>query len=102
MSESGNCMTATKKLTMTETTFGIIFWMAVMQFPLSLIGSDPQVFLHLELKHTLPVLGVAVAGTLDRQFAQISLDPGKVRALEVKQRTSGVAPGSRRRSRSAV
>jgi drug/metabolite transporter (DMT)-like permease len=56
-------MIATKKLTMTETTFGIIFWMAVMQFPLSLIGSDPQVFLHLELKHALPVLGVAVAGT---------------------------------------
>ncbi len=40
-------MIATKKLTMTETTFGIIFWMAVMQFPLSLIGSDPRVFLHL-------------------------------------------------------
>jgi drug/metabolite transporter (DMT)-like permease len=56
-------MIATKKLTMTETTFGIIFWMAVMQFPLSLVGSDPQVFLHLQLKHLLPVLGVAVAGT---------------------------------------
>lgn len=56
-------MIATKKLTMTETTFGIIFWMAVMQFPLSLIGSDPHVFFHLQLKHLLPVLGVAIAGT---------------------------------------
>lgn len=56
-------MIATKKLTMTETTFGIIFWMAVIQFPLSLIGSDPHVFLHLELKHVLPLLGVAIAGT---------------------------------------
>ena len=28
-------MIATKKLTATETTFGIIFWMAVIQFPLS-------------------------------------------------------------------
>ena len=56
-------MIATKKLTMTETTFGIIFWMAVMQFPLSLIGSDPQVFLHLHLAQALPMLGVAIAGT---------------------------------------
>jgi len=55
-------MITTKKLTMTETTFGIIFWMAVMQFPLSLIGSDPRVFLHLELRHALPLLGVAIAG----------------------------------------
>jgi drug/metabolite transporter (DMT)-like permease len=56
-------MITTKKLTMTETTLGIIFWMAVMQFPLSLIGSDPHVFLHLQLRHMLPVLGVAIAGT---------------------------------------
>jgi drug/metabolite transporter (DMT)-like permease len=56
-------MIATKKLTMTETTFGIIFWMAVMQLPLSLIGSDPHVFLHLHLAQTLPMLGVALAGT---------------------------------------
>jgi drug/metabolite transporter (DMT)-like permease len=56
-------MITTKKLTMTETTFGIIFWMAVMQFPLSLIGSDPGVFLHLDSRHALTVLGVAIAGT---------------------------------------
>ena len=56
-------MIATKKLTMTETTFGIIFWMAVMQFPLSLIGSNPQVFLHLHITNALPLLGVAIAGT---------------------------------------
>ena len=56
-------MITTKKLTMTETTFGIIFWMAVIQFPLSLIGSDPHVFIHLRPDHLLPVLGVAIAGT---------------------------------------
>jgi drug/metabolite transporter (DMT)-like permease len=56
-------MITTKQLTMTETTFGIVFWMAVIQFPLSLIGSDPSVFLHLHLKDLLPVLGVAIAGT---------------------------------------
>jgi drug/metabolite transporter (DMT)-like permease len=55
-------MIATKKLTMTETTFGIVFWMAVIQFPLSLIASDPAVFFHLEARHALPLLGVAVAG----------------------------------------
>jgi drug/metabolite transporter (DMT)-like permease len=55
-------MIATKKLTMTETTFGIIFWMAVLQFPLSLIGSDPSVFFHLDIHQAFPLLGVAIAG----------------------------------------
>ena len=55
-------MIATKKLTATEPTFGIIFWMAVIQFPLSLIGSDPTAFLHLEARHILPVIGVGAAG----------------------------------------
>jgi drug/metabolite transporter (DMT)-like permease len=55
-------MIATKKLTMTETTFGIIFWMAVIQFPLSLIGSDPSVFLHFDMRHVLPAIGVGTAG----------------------------------------
>ena len=55
-------MITTKKLTMTETTFGIVFWMAVMQFPLSLIGSDLSVFLHFEARHILPALGVGAAG----------------------------------------
>jgi drug/metabolite transporter (DMT)-like permease len=55
-------MITTKELTKTETTFGIVFWMAVIQFPLSLIGSDPNVFLHFELRHILPALGVGAAG----------------------------------------
>ena len=41
-------MITTKQLTTTETTFGIVFWMAVIQFPLSLIGSNPAVFMHLD------------------------------------------------------
>lgn len=53
----------TKKLTMTETTFGIIFWMAVIQLPMSLIGSDLSAFLHLNWSHLLPLIGVGVAGT---------------------------------------
>ncbi|HZP70572.1 MAG TPA: DMT family transporter [Pseudolabrys sp.] len=55
-------MITTKQLTMTETTFGIVFWMAVIQFPLSLVGSDPAVFTRLAPQHILPMLGVGVAG----------------------------------------
>lgn len=55
-------MVTTKKLTATESTFGIIFWMAVIQFPLSLLGSDPSAYLHLELRHILPAIGVGIAG----------------------------------------
>jgi drug/metabolite transporter (DMT)-like permease len=55
-------MIATKKLTMTETTFGIVFWMAVIQFPLSLIGSDLTAFVHLDTRHILPAIGVGTAG----------------------------------------
>src|SRR5262249_4801551 len=55
-------MIATKKLTMTESTFGIIFWMAAIQFPPSLVGSDPSVFLHFEELYILSALGVGTAG----------------------------------------
>ena len=55
-------MITTKQLTMTETTFGIVFWMAVIQFPLSLIGSNPAVFMHLDTRHILPAMGVGIAG----------------------------------------
>jgi len=55
-------MITTKQLTATETTFGIVFWMAVIQFPLSLIGSNPAVFMHLETRHFLPAMGVGIAG----------------------------------------
>jgi drug/metabolite transporter (DMT)-like permease len=55
-------MITTKQLTMTETTFGIIFWMTIIQLPISLIGSDPMVFFHLETRHILPAIGVGTAG----------------------------------------
>src|SRR5262249_35309718 len=55
-------MIATKELTKTESTFSIVFWMAVIQFPLSLVGSNPAGFLHLNLQHLLPAIGVGVAG----------------------------------------
>ena len=55
-------MITTKKLTITEATFAIIFWMAVIQFPLSLIGSNPAAFLNLDTRHILPAMGVGTAG----------------------------------------
>ncbi len=55
-------MITTKQLTMTESTFGIVFWMAVIQFPLSLIGSDLTAFVHFESRHILPAIGVGTAG----------------------------------------
>jgi drug/metabolite transporter (DMT)-like permease len=55
-------MIATKQLTMTETTLGIVFWMAVIQLPLSLLGSNPMVFFHLDARHILPAIGIGIAG----------------------------------------
>jgi drug/metabolite transporter (DMT)-like permease len=55
-------MITTKQLTRTETTFGIIFWMAVIQFPISLLGSDPSFVTRFDARDILPLLGVASAG----------------------------------------
>jgi len=55
-------MITTKKLTMTETTFGIVFWMAVIQFPLSLLGSDVHALLNMNSSHILPALGIGIGG----------------------------------------
>ena len=60
-------MIATKKLTITESTFAIIFWMSVIQLPISAIGSalagTPGAFLHLTPAAILPLLGLGIAGT---------------------------------------
>lgn len=55
-------MITTKQLTRTETTFGIVFWMAIIQLPISLAGSDLDAFAGFEGKDVLPMLGVAIAG----------------------------------------
>jgi drug/metabolite transporter (DMT)-like permease len=52
----------TKKLVTTESTFAILFWMSLMQLPMSLAGSDPLFITRLEGWMALPLLGVAVAG----------------------------------------
>ncbi|MBI4274734.1 MAG: DMT family transporter [Rhizobiales bacterium] len=52
----------TKRLTDTESTFGIVFWMNVMQLPMGLAGSDPLFPLRLGAYQIPAVLGVGIAG----------------------------------------
>lgn len=54
--------TITKKLVDTETTFSIMFWMNLMQFPLNLAGSDPAFIFRVDTSMILPLIGLAVAG----------------------------------------
>jgi drug/metabolite transporter (DMT)-like permease len=52
----------TKKLTDTESTFSILFWMSLMQLPMNLAGSDLFFLTRLEQPHLLPAAGVAITG----------------------------------------
>jgi drug/metabolite transporter (DMT)-like permease len=52
----------TKKLTQSETTFAILFWMNLMQLPMNFAGSDPLFITRLDSSMALPVIGIAVAG----------------------------------------
>jgi drug/metabolite transporter (DMT)-like permease len=52
----------TKKLTATDTTFAILFWMNLMQLPMNLAGSDPLFIARLNLSMALPLLVIAVTG----------------------------------------
>jgi len=52
----------TKKLTTTESTFGIVFWMNAMQLPMGLAGSDLLFFLKLGVAQLPWLLGVGIAG----------------------------------------
>ncbi len=52
----------TKRLTVTESTFGIVFWMNVMQLPMGLAGSDLAFPLKVNAMQIPAVLGVGIAG----------------------------------------
>lgn len=52
----------TKKMTDTETTFGIVFWMNLLQFPLGLAGSDPLFVLRLDAWQFIPLACVGISG----------------------------------------
>ncbi len=55
-------LTTTKRLTRTEATFGIIFWMNLMQLPMNLAGSDPLFWLKLGPAQIPPIIGIGLAG----------------------------------------
>lgn len=55
-------MITTKFLTRTESTFAIIFWMNLMQLPMSLAGSSLDFPLHLTGSDILPILGIGISG----------------------------------------
>lgn len=52
----------TKKLTRTETTLSILFWMNLMQLPMNLAGSDPSSIARLDFSMALPLIGIVVSG----------------------------------------
>lgn len=52
----------TKMLTATETTFRILFWMMVIQFPFAMAIADPSVYLRMTTADIGPSLGVVGAG----------------------------------------
>jgi drug/metabolite transporter (DMT)-like permease len=55
-------MIATKKLTTTESTFAIVFWMSIIQLGLGLIGTGPWFVAKLGIAQLLPVAGLGTAG----------------------------------------
>lgn len=55
-------LTLTKKLTATDSTFAIIFWMNLIQTPLALIPSDPLFALKLTTAQLPAALAVGISG----------------------------------------
>lgn len=55
-------MIMTKMLTATDTTFAIIFWMNVIQFPLAMLGSDPLFVTKISLEQWPAFAAVGVTG----------------------------------------
>jgi drug/metabolite transporter (DMT)-like permease len=52
----------TKKLTATQSTFAILFWMNVMQLPINVIASNPSWILNIQSSMLLPLMGMTVTG----------------------------------------
>ena len=54
----------TKRLTMTESTFSIVFMMGVIQLPLNLLGANWAFWERIDASHALPAVGVSLGGLL--------------------------------------
>jgi drug/metabolite transporter (DMT)-like permease len=55
-------LTATKRLTATDSAFAIVFLMNLIQLPLNLAGSDPLFWHRLGSAQVVPLLGLGIAG----------------------------------------
>jgi drug/metabolite transporter (DMT)-like permease len=55
---------ATKKLTRTESTYAILFFMNLIQLPLNLAGISGAFWTRLDLSHALPLAGICLGGLL--------------------------------------
>jgi drug/metabolite transporter (DMT)-like permease len=55
-------MILTKRLTGIESTFAIVFWMNLMQLPMSLACSDPLFLLKLSGNQWIPMIAIGVTG----------------------------------------
>jgi drug/metabolite transporter (DMT)-like permease len=53
---------ATKKLTRTDSSFAIVFWMSAIQLPLALLCSDPLFPARLGTDHLPALAGIGIAG----------------------------------------
>jgi drug/metabolite transporter (DMT)-like permease len=58
----GIALTATKRLTATDTAFAIVLWMNAMQLPMNLAGSDLMSYTKLGAGQIVPMIGLGVAG----------------------------------------
>jgi drug/metabolite transporter (DMT)-like permease len=54
----------TKRLTMTESTFSILFFMNLLQLPMNLAGVSRAFWLQVETAHALPLIGISLGGLL--------------------------------------
>jgi drug/metabolite transporter (DMT)-like permease len=54
----------TKRLTRTESTFSILFFMNLLQLPMNLVGVNGAFWLRIAPSHTLAILGICVGGLL--------------------------------------
>jgi drug/metabolite transporter (DMT)-like permease len=61
-------MIMTKQLTMTDSTFAIIFWMNVIQFPLVMLVSDPLFVTKIAVDQIPAAVAVGITGVLSHYF----------------------------------
>ncbi len=68
--------TTTKKLTATDSTFAIILWMNIMQFPVAYAASDPLFWLRIDGANLAAALAVGFAGLSSHYCLTKALNAG--------------------------